>query len=374
MPVSSAAFWNRLMQALGPDTFTLLDIGCSGGIHESWLEFGTRLRAFGFDPNLEEVARLNATRPHAGIEYISGFVGLQPEHPFQEKRQAAGLYGGNHWDRLAIARSLQIRQAKAQKLSNAERTAQNHWHELKLADPARPIRIPEFVRQRNLETIDFIKLDIDGLDFDVMHSIEPLFASHDVLGFQMEVNFCGRASDADHTFHNTDRFMRQAGYELLDLTINRYSLSTLPRPYLYTSPAQSTGGRPYQGDALYVRDRAWIEKAPLPAAYPASKLVKLAAIYSLRGLDDHAAEVLARLREHLEGVLDVTAALDELAAAAMADERFGDEPRTFERYMQLFEQDDPRFYRREAAQPPQPAEESRWRRRLGHLVQAVRGD
>ena len=76
MPAASKDFWVRLMRALAPHQFTLIDIGCSGGIDPTWLEFGNQLQAFGFDPNIEEVERLNASRPGPGIEYVAGFVGL----------------------------------------------------------------------------------------------------------------------------------------------------------------------------------------------------------------------------------------------------------------------------------------------------------
>ena len=373
MPSSSPPFWARLMQALGPDQFTLIDIGCSGGIDESWLELGEHLRAIGFDPNIEDVERLNAARPLPGIEYIAGFVGLEPDHPFQQKRREAGLYGGNFWDRLAFARSVDIRKAQAEKLSNKEKTEQNLWKGLRLADPDNPIFVPDFVRQRGITDIDFIKLDIDGLDFDVLHSLEPLLASHNVTGFQMEVNFCGRANEADHTFHNTDRFLRRAGFELVDLSVWRYSLAALPQRYLFSRPAQSTKGRPYQGDALYVRDWGWTAKQPLPPDYPAKKLLKLAALFTLRGLDDHAAEILVQFRDRLAGLIDVTAALDELAAVAMSDSRFDGEPRTYARYMELFEQDDRRFYTGPGeGAPPAPGLVFRsWLDRLTFLLKGL---
>lgn len=45
---------------LGDSCFTLLDVGCSAGIDPVWRLFGVRLRAFGFDTNLDEIARLTA--------------------------------------------------------------------------------------------------------------------------------------------------------------------------------------------------------------------------------------------------------------------------------------------------------------------------
>jgi hypothetical protein len=40
------------------DRFTLIDVGCSGGLDAAWRDVGPRLQAFGFDPMAEEIERL----------------------------------------------------------------------------------------------------------------------------------------------------------------------------------------------------------------------------------------------------------------------------------------------------------------------------
>ncbi len=73
------SFLRQLAGQLGDTRFTLIDIGCSGGIDEVWRIFGSRLRAFGFDPNLQDIERLNAAEAkHSGVEYIAAFVGPPP--------------------------------------------------------------------------------------------------------------------------------------------------------------------------------------------------------------------------------------------------------------------------------------------------------
>ncbi|MET0532428.1 MAG: hypothetical protein ABW003_29610, partial [Microvirga sp.] len=63
------------------ETFTLLDIGCSGGIQPAWRVFGERLKAIGFDPNIEEVERLRAKETLPGVSYEAAFVGVPAQHP-----------------------------------------------------------------------------------------------------------------------------------------------------------------------------------------------------------------------------------------------------------------------------------------------------
>ena len=48
--------------------------------------------------------------------------------------------------------------------------------------------------------------------------------------------------------------MRQWGFDLFDLSLRRYSTGALPAPFEYDGPAQTIFGRPYQGDAIYLRD------------------------------------------------------------------------------------------------------------------------
>src|SRR6185295_6659027 len=123
-----------------------------------------------------------------------------------------------------------------------------HWQESKLADPNLKIGVDDLVREENLMCLDFIKIDIDGYDLDVLHSAESCTQDSPVLGYTLEVNFYGSTADTDHTFHNTDRLMRQWGFDLFGLTVRRYSVAALPAPFELDCPAQTVFGRPLQGD------------------------------------------------------------------------------------------------------------------------------
>src|SRR5208337_4344738 len=57
------------------EAFTLIDVGCSGGLDPAWRDFGSRLRAFGFDPQVQEIERLIKAESNPQVKYVAGFVG-----------------------------------------------------------------------------------------------------------------------------------------------------------------------------------------------------------------------------------------------------------------------------------------------------------
>lgn len=325
---------------LGDDYYTLLDIGCGGGIDRAWRCFGARLRSLGFDPNIAEVERLNAAEINPSVQFIAGFVGLPDDHPIAKAAAGHGFWGRNPWNRFSVHRTIQITQQLTDRLSDVEKVAVNAWNQTKLVEGP-TIYLPSFLAERGFTDIDFIKIDVDGPDYLILKSLEDSLATTGVLGVGIEVNFFGSADPLDHTFHNVDRFMRQQGFDLFGLTTRPYSVQALPAPYQSTVPTQSISGRPFQGDALYMRDLASPEFTDLAGKMSGAKLAKLAAIYSLTGLPDCAAEVLITFRDRLAPILDINAALDLLVGQTGLGRR---ENLSYCDYMRLFEQNDKIFY------------------------------
>lgn len=320
--------------------FTLVDVGCSGGISPIWKLFGNELRAFGFDPDLNECKRLSAAEPLPGVRYIPAFVGLPAGHPVAIRRGEKPYFHNCPWDRLAAARTAQIRNKLKPAMSHAELTALNQWPRTELADPNSPVYLPEFFRHNAIEEIDFIKIDVDGADFDILQTISDSLVNLNALAVGLEVNFFGSSDETGHALHNTDRFMRKLDFELMQLIPRTYSLAALPARYFLRMPAQNISGRPLQGDALYVRDFGNPNRPQGRNLAPA-KLAKLAAIYAAFGLYDCAAEVVLTHRDRLPALLNPDHLLDLLCAEAQGDE----EPKlSYAAYMAAFEGDDDRFY------------------------------
>jgi hypothetical protein len=388
-----------IAQALGEETFTLIDVGCSGGVDPGWAVFGDRLRAYAFDISLTEVARLQAQETRPGVEYIAGRVDLPAEHPLQHDLPSFNWWRRNPWGRLAVG-WFEARQAgRAGPIASAadaawgwpypdpldalpselgpgvidpalahgasaargapddpeqHRTlmAANRWQETELAGEDARLHLPSFLAARGVDDVDFIKIDVDGPDYSILVSLGDVLTDARVIGVTAEVTYCGGPQPHHNTFHNTDRFLRRRGFDLFGLTTRGYASAALPTRFEMAMPAQALCGRPIQGDALYARDTGWKGEHEVIGEWPAGKLLKLAALFALFGLPDQAAEVLLRHRDTLSARLDVDAALD-----ALTEEAWPGLGLSHAELLRRFEANDPMFYpstEAAAALPAQP--------------------
>jgi FkbM family methyltransferase len=307
------------LAAQAVDRFTLIDVGCSGGIAASWRVFGPRLRAVGFDSDEADILRLRRAETLSGVTYVAATV--QDGVPASEFYRRGAWWTRNPWDRLAIRRSNEIRRARG----IAARPPQD-------AGCAPPVALPAYCQAHGIDDVDFIKIDVDGADFAILRALRETIDRCAVLGVAFEVNFFGSDDPDANTFHNVDRLMRQLGFDLFGLTVRSYASDALPSPYMSEAPGPSWIGRPLQGDAVYLRD-----VPDHPAPITPDKLLKLACIFSLVGLPDMAAETIVRHRAVLEPMLATSTALDALAREVG---RFG----SYERHMRAFFADDRAFY------------------------------
>jgi hypothetical protein len=200
------------------------------------------------------------------------------------------------------------------------------------------IELDQFLLRDHPTDVDFIKVDTDGSDYQVLRGARQLLSETQVLGLGVEVQFHGLVHDESNTFRNIDRFLTSLGFSLFDLESHRYSRSVLPKPFLLRLPAQTQGGQMMWGDALYVRDAgnenyegAWSLRLP------AHKLIKLACIFEIFGIEDCAAEVLLKYRASLGAYVDVDACLDLLTPPRNGQKSYAD-------YTSEFETDPSSFY------------------------------
>ncbi len=321
-----------------PDSpFMLVDIGCEGGINPVWRQFGPRLRAFALDPNAAEIERLQRDETHAGVTYLAGLASIPDDHPFACSRNGRDYWGRNPWDRLSAVRSTELRKEPEREPEPEPGSApeMTEADDVSLVPPAdQRIVVPRYCEEQGITSVDFVKIDVDGADFEILNSFDTALDGLSVLGLSIEVNFFGTDSATDHTFHNIDRFMKARGFELFDLTVRRYSMASLPGKELRDLPFATEFGRPLQGDALYVRDLASAEYSAMAAGLPVPKLANLVCLFAAFDLPDCAAEVAIRFRDRLAAVCDVEGMLDLLAEQAQWPT---DAPLTYREYIHRFE-------------------------------------
>lgn len=309
--------------------FVLIDIGCAGGIDAAWRRIGNKLTAYCFDLNVENVAALNESETLPGVRYIDAVV---------EGHGECNPAGHNPWARLAVQRTIDNTAATRAAASSDSKRVANDWKLVPHSN--RRLKLREFFASEQLNSIDFLKIDVDGPDFDILLSMREVFASARILGVGIEVNWFGSADPQEHSFHNTDRFMRELGFDLYDFTKRTYAMASLPTPYALSIPAQSVSGRPLQGDAVYLRDLGARHNLGVATGYSDEKLLKLALLQSMIGQPDSAADTLVTFRDRISKFFDVNLALDLLVRESPMGAHF----KTYRALMEAFDQNDPSFY------------------------------
>lgn len=363
------AFVNLVAASLASERFTLVDVGCSGGIEAVWRLFAGHFRAIGFDASVQECKRLAAEEKQADVHYIAGFAGIPPDHPFAVRTRDRPPLSRDVYARTSARRMMDLRKQRLKEAPLDDRLRHNAWQMTELADPAKPVIVPEVLRQMGFDNVDLLKVDIDSDDFRVLNSFDDrAFDDLGLLAARLEVNLFGGPDDTTNTFHNTDRFMRSRGFDLVALDERVYSMASLPAPFVISTPAQTETGRVFQADAYYVRDLASSEFSDVAGRMSDEKIAKLAAIYSIWNQPDGAAELLVVFRDRLTNVFAVDAALELLAVQAQSGV---EQPLAYRDYIAKFEGDSADFYPKPWTPPPPPPPKT-LRRRLAAAFQAYR--
>jgi Methyltransferase FkbM domain len=317
--------------AFARDPLSLVDVGCAGGIDDCWRAFGLQLHAVGIDAMNEECARLRGREDNPHVKYISALLTASPGDPSSPVRPESVPPPGNPWGRLSTAMAVDLR--RAQPRSREETLRDNEWTLQDLSN--RQLSVEELISSEHINDLDFLKIDIDGPDYEVLVGFAPHLDRFPVLGVKAEVNFFGTAEDGTNTFHSTDRFLRRRGFELFALSTRKYSSAAIPAPFEYAALGPTTFGRVFQGDAVYFRDPA--AKSGATDLDPA-KLLKLSCMFELFGLPDCAAELLLRFNDRI-GRKDLPELLDLLIP-------YVDGVRlSYEQHLARFRGDPRRFYR-----------------------------
>jgi FkbM family methyltransferase len=289
------------------DNFSLIDVGASGGIDSYWHVFlPDQLRAFGFEPLVKEVERLNCESPSPNIKYLPYFVTSPRAIKIEQQ------HNNNLFQRSSANRALSIMKI------DYSRTYYDPSGDGKVSSGE--ITLDDFYAQNGNSNIDFIKIDTDGMDYAVLRGAERLL-SNCVLGVGIECNFFGPIDGKANTFSNIDRLLRKKGFSLYDIEIHRYSKSILPKPFIYSIPAQTHGGQVMWGDALYLRDVASPDYENIWNLNISSlKILKLACLFEIFGLEDCAAELLITHESRIKALVDIEHCLNLLTPSLRGEQ------------------------------------------------------
>lgn len=325
---------------LSQDPFVLVDIGCAGGISKGWRDFEPHLVAYGIEPMAHECERLRAQEKNPNVSYHDYFLELPKDDPYWNHSRPRL----NVWPRLSTAWAMDFQEKNAP-LNQERILKENQWHLTPGIRDTESISLDTFIAREEMKNIDFIKIDVDGKDMEILLSAQNAMRSLSVLGVGIEVNFHGSHHAGVHTFHNVDRLMRENGFDLFFLSTRSYSLRALPSPFIYF-PMQTRSGRPIQGDAIYFRDLAAPQNRVFADSLTDEKLLKTACLFEAIGLPDAAAEVLTTFSDRLSKKIDLEGALNHLVPRSWGRKKsyrsyiqsFQNNPKSFMSFKEKFKQ------------------------------------
>jgi len=336
--VNSSPFLDYLAGISRQGEFQLVDIGCSGGIDRRWRRMGQRLRALGIDLDVEEIARLKAAERNPAITYLNAFAAIAADHPFALKRKGKPEFARDPNPRLSTMQFVEKMRISGRDVTGKEKRSSNLWQSARLATES--VVVPEYLQRNNVASVDFLKIDVDGSDYEILHSFDRALDDLKIMGVGIEVRVWGSDEDTDGTFHNVDRFMKAHGFELCNLSLRRYSTAALPGRFVTRAPGATESGRVHHGDAMYARDLGSGLYDDFAKSVSPDKLLNLAAIFAIFNLPDCAAEIATKFRNELATSDDVDGMLDCLTAqiekSSSSDgsyrqhiDRFENDPRDF---------------------------------------------
>jgi FkbM family methyltransferase len=143
-----------------------------------------------------------------------------------------------------------------------------------------------FCQEENIEEIDFLQIDVQGADLDVLKGAINLL-NKTISAIQIEVEFSHLYVNQP-LFSDVDIFLRNQNFTLFDLHF-AHNL----RHLLNVKSARHPNGQLLWGDAFYLRDllsENFIQEVRSPV-----KLLKLACVADVLGFYDYALELLVYL-------------------------------------------------------------------------------
>jgi FkbM family methyltransferase len=300
------------------DPIVIVDVGARGGIGREWEALGDQIRAYAFEPDEEECRQLAGSAP-AHLTYIPRALGrTRGRETFYQTAlsDSAGLY--------------QPRMDYLGRMLNRDNGVTVGEREIEVSS------LDDVLAEYKVPTVDFIKIDVEGAELDVLKGAEKLLSSHSPLGILSEIRF--HAEIGSPPFSVFDVFMREHGLRLFDLQFNYQSRRAMPYPGLqhYRRPsgekffAYTSRGQAQDGDALYFRDLLLPSDAPLINQVSAARILKMCVFMEIFSLNDCAAELLLADRDRINELTDCSPLLDLLASGICGT------PTTFEAFQERY--------------------------------------
>lgn len=285
------------------DRFVILDVGARDGAEGLWAPIGPITDILGFEPDRTECDRLNAENAGSRNRFFPCALGDRDgPQPFYVTRFP---------------------------YSSGFRAGRRQWLQrfpFSTLDVIERIEIPTVTLDRLVEEhavhhIDFVKIDAEGSEYDVLSGGTAALAGRRVLGIKTEF-WWDPVIKGQKGFAEIDLFLRAQGFRFFDLQIQRYARAALPmgrlkgiiRGSAVTVDDDGTSyGQAWTGDALYFRDPVGEHlEGTRSQDWDTPALLRLCGLLDIFDYGDSALEILETFYDRLAKDCDVDALMDAM--------------------------------------------------------------
>ena len=289
-PIANLIF-NTLLKG---DKLSMVDCGAWGGSLHEWDCLDQFITRYGFDPNADECNRLNAEAKSKGFDhrYFPCFLAQKVEKG--RKFYCTNDFGANSLyepDEELVGRWRSMHLGKL--IPTLGTTGTKNVIEVDT------LNLDTWARDYNIHDVDFIKLDVQAAELEVLEGGKDLIGS--TLGMNVEVWF-SKVYKKQPLFADIDVFLRNRGFSFYSFYIYTTSqyvgrmASPVAFPNLTTYEDQKRAGQLVTADSLFLRDPLCEPKIELPM----KKQLKLICLAEMCSQVEYCFEMIEFLKTSLE--------------------------------------------------------------------------
>jgi len=179
---------------------------------------------------------------------------------------------------------------------------------------SKPIKstIDEILLKNNINNVNFLKIDIDGNDVDVLYGCENLLKNDNLFGVKVEVNFS--LPNSSKNIYEPYLYLSDHNFVLHKIITNRYGSDKIPEKFFYNFSGQNFNGSDLYGDLIFFKtlDKNFIKTLD---KYKLLNFCRILEIYNLNGM---AAEILFESKEKFNSK-EIEKYLDKLCEKSSLD-------------------------------------------------------
>jgi FkbM family methyltransferase len=244
-----------MLARLLDDPIVVVDVGCRWGFADVWADFGDRCIAIGFDPDVEECARLEQRyEGRAEVRVVPVGLGAHDGEAtlyVTEERAGTSLYPSAP---DAFERHPTVAAGRVEYTTTVEVQ-----------------RLDDWTAAEDIGPVDVIKLDTQGSELDVLQGASRVLEG--VRAIEVEVEF-NPLYDGQPLFGDVDRFLREHGFVLWGLKhLSHYAQAGTFTDWRlrehhwfdrYAADVWIGAGQLFWADAFYVRREIAYPAKPQP--------------------------------------------------------------------------------------------------------------